>query len=72
MINRDMKFLLSPIPTVDICKMINKVLKWTLNWQMEFNPKNVNLSGLQKEAIYHIQSTYYIVNCPFQEVPLIE
>ena len=34
---------------------INKLLKWSIDWQMEFNPKNVNFLGIQKTKFsFHI------------------
>ena len=50
---------------------INSLLKWTQDWQMEFNPKKCEFLRITKKKQV-TQFTYYIGSCPIQEVPFIK
>ena len=50
---------------------INKLSKWSMDWQMEFNPKKCEFLRITKKKQI-IQSTYYIGGYPLPEVLFIK
>ena len=61
----------SDCDSINLQNDINKLSKWSVDWQMEFNPKKCEfLRIIKKKQI--IQSTYYIGGYPLPEVSFIK